>query len=107
MNQGKTILSKVIEKQIVEYFKLICLFIFKITSSLTTIYVDFYDLLKEFPDVPLNFIENILHKRDDFQSSQIKEIMEQCNQKAKELKEKSSKNGENKELVTIFSKISV
>ncbi|KAG4097906.1 exocyst complex component Sec6 [Neocallimastix lanati (nom. inval.)] len=94
-------------KRVTESFRPIRVFVSLITSSLTSIYVDFYDLLKEFPDVPLNFIENILHKRDDFQSSQIKEIMEQCNQKAKELKEKSSKNGENKELVTIFSKISV
>lgn len=94
-------------KRITETFKPLHLFVSLITGSLTGVYLDFYDLLKEYPDIPINFIENTLHKRDDFQSSQIKEIMEQCKQGVKEFKEKAARNGESKEYTTIFSRISV
>jgi len=61
-------------------------------------------LYKEYPDVPLNLIENVLYKRDDLQNAQVKEIMEQCHQKAKEEKEKDV---EAKEITTVFSKLSI
>ncbi|ORX77043.1 exocyst complex component Sec6 [Anaeromyces robustus] len=89
-------------KRVTESFKPIRLFYSMMTSSSTMIFLDFYSLWKEYPDVPLNFIENVLHKRDDLQNAQIKEIMEQCNQKAKEEKEKMTN-----EITTVFSKLSV
>ncbi|OUM65229.1 hypothetical protein PIROE2DRAFT_41842, partial [Piromyces sp. E2] len=75
-------------KRVTESFKPIHMFVAMITSSPTMIFLDYYSLLKEYPDIPLNFIDNVLHKRDDLQYAQIKDIMEQCTQKAKEEKEK-------------------
>jgi len=94
-------------KRVTESFKPVRLFITMISSSPTVIFLDYYSLYKEYPDIPLNFIENVLHKRDDLQNGQIKEIMEQCNQKAKEEKEKLASTGETKEINTIFSKLSI
>jgi len=92
-------------KRVTESFKPVHLFYSMMTSSPTMIFLDFYSLWKEYPDIPLNFIENVLHKRDDLQHAQIKEIMEQCNQKSKEEKEKIT--NEAKELTTVFSKLTI
>jgi len=96
-------------KRVTESFKPVHLFVSMIASSSTMIFLDYYSLYKEFPDVPLNFIENVLYKRDDLQHGQVKEIMEQCTQKAKEEKEKlaAANGGETKEISTIFSKLSI
>ncbi|ORX46377.1 exocyst complex component Sec6 [Piromyces finnis] len=92
-------------KRVTESFKPIHLFVAMITSSPTMIFLDYYSLYKEYSDVPLNFIDNVLHKRDDLQNVQIKDIMEQCNQKAKEEKEKMT--DATKEISSVFSRLSI
>ncbi|OMH84791.1 hypothetical protein AX774_g1675 [Zancudomyces culisetae] len=52
-----------------------------IDATPTMIFLEYFSMLKTFPDVPLILIEDILTKRDDMERSQIKSIME--NLKAK------------------------
>ncbi|KAJ3284204.1 SNARE-binding exocyst subunit S6 [Borealophlyctis nickersoniae] len=47
-------------------------------------FLDFYALWKAYPDVPLEFIELLLGRRDDLDKGQVKEVMEMCRTKAKE-----------------------
>ncbi|KAJ3048787.1 SNARE-binding exocyst subunit S6 [Rhizophlyctis rosea] len=47
-------------------------------------FLDFYALWKAFPDVPLEFVEGVLSRRDDLEKGQVREIMETCRSKAKE-----------------------
>ncbi|KAJ3034579.1 hypothetical protein HDV00_004942, partial [Rhizophlyctis rosea] len=55
-----------------------------IESEAGMAFLDFYALWKQFPDVPMDFVENVLSKRDDLDKAQVKEIMETCRTKAKE-----------------------
>jgi len=55
-----------------------------IEASFETAFIDFFTLWKAYPDVPLSFIEDLLSKRDDFSKSQVKEIMESCNDKVRD-----------------------
>ncbi|KAJ1979353.1 SNARE-binding exocyst subunit S6 [Dimargaris xerosporica] len=52
-----------------------------IESSPTLIFLDFYAMKKQYPDLPLTFIKDILQKRDDIDKSQVKEIMESLRSK--------------------------
>ncbi|KAJ1909533.1 SNARE-binding exocyst subunit S6 [Tieghemiomyces parasiticus] len=54
-----------------------------IESSATLIFLDFYAMKKQYPDLPLSFVKDILQKRDDVDRSQVKEIMETLNNKVK------------------------
>ena len=46
------------------------------------VFLEFYNCWKEYPDLPLDYIEEILSKRDDLDKAKVKEIMESCRQKA-------------------------
>jgi hypothetical protein len=61
-----------------------------IESNPRLLFLDFYALWKAYPDVPLSFVEELLHKRDDLERSEIREIMEQCRTKVLEEKEKNA-----------------
>lgn len=71
-----------------------------IESNPRMAFLDFYALWKPYPDVPLEFAELLLSRRDDLEKAQIKEIMETCRSKAKE-------EGSKLEAIqpTIFSKM--
>jgi len=56
------------------------------SQDTSLIYADFYTIWSSYGDVPLNFIEELLSKRDDLERSQVKAIMEDCRRKAKEEK---------------------
>ncbi|KAI8928085.1 exocyst complex component Sec6-domain-containing protein [Entophlyctis helioformis] len=64
------------------------------------VFLDFYALWKAFPDVPLEFIERVLGKRDDLEKAQLREIMESCRAKAKEERQENVPP-------SLFSKISM
>ncbi|KAH6562713.1 hypothetical protein BASA50_007432 [Batrachochytrium salamandrivorans] len=66
------------------------------------VFLDFYALWKAYPDVPLEYIEKLLSKRDDMEKTLLREIMDSCRTKAKE--EHSTDETTRK---TLFSKISM
>jgi exocyst complex component 3 len=55
-------------------------------SNPRMLYLDFYSLWRAYPDVPLNFIEKLLGKRDDLDKTQLYDLMETCKTKMKEEK---------------------
>lgn len=69
-----------------------------IESNPRTLYIDFYSLWKQFPDMPLDYVEKILSKRDDLDKATIRDIIDQCKQKGIEITKDTP--------VSIFSKIS-
>jgi exocyst complex component 3 len=68
-----------------------------IESNPRTLYIDFYSLWKQFPDMPLDFVEKILSKREDLDKATVRDIIDQCKQKGIEANKDS--------LATIFSKL--
>ncbi|KAJ3356197.1 SNARE-binding exocyst subunit S6 [Kappamyces sp. JEL0680] len=56
-----------------------------IESNPRMLYMDFYSLWNQFPDMPLDFVEKVLGKRDDLDKSTAREIIDQCKAKASEL----------------------
>jgi exocyst complex component 3 len=69
-----------------------------IDSNPRMLYIDFYSLWKQFPDMPLDYVEKILSKRDDLDKATIRDIIDQCKLKASELSKDVTP--------TVFSKIS-
>ncbi|PVU92812.1 hypothetical protein BB559_003571 [Furculomyces boomerangus] len=47
-----------------------------INASPTMIFLEYFSIKKQFPDVPLAMVEDILNKREDIDSSQTREIMD-------------------------------
>eukprot|EP00842_Homolaphlyctis_polyrhiza_P005725 jgi/Hompol1/6153/HPOL_002608-RA len=47
-------------------------------------FLDFYALWKAYPDVPLEYIERLLSKRDDLDKTQVRDMMDSCRSKVKE-----------------------
>ncbi|KAJ1651146.1 SNARE-binding exocyst subunit S6 [Dispira simplex] len=72
-----------------------------IESSPTLIFLDFYSMKKQYPDLPLSFVKDILQKREDVDKSQVKEIMETLTSKVKNDAGTGSLSRQ-----TIFSKLS-
>ena len=70
-----------------------------IESDAEFAFVDFFTLYKAYPDIPLDYVEALLSKRDDLDRSKVKEIMENCRRKVSE--ETNVTN-----TTTLFSKIS-
>lgn len=68
-----------------------------IESSSSMIFLSWYNLWKSYNDVPMNFIEDLLYKRDDLDKASIKEALSNCKAKAKE--------GNPEAVVSLFSKI--
>ncbi len=52
-----------------------------------TAFLDFYTLWKAYPDVPMDFVEWLLTRRDDLDRAAVREVMEQCRSKAEDGKE--------------------
>jgi hypothetical protein len=70
-----------------------------VESNPRMFYIDFYSLWKQYPDMPLDFVEKVISKRDDMDKSTVREIMDLC---------KSKTQGDRQENFqpTVFSKIS-
>lgn len=69
-----------------------------IESNPRTLYIDFYSLWKQFPDMPLDFVEKVLSKRDDLDKATVRDIIDQCKQKGIEVSKDAP--------ATVFSKLS-
>jgi hypothetical protein len=69
-----------------------------IESNPRTLYIDFYSLWKQFPDMPLDFVEKILSKREDLDKATVRDIIDQCKQKGIEITKDNP--------ATVFSKLS-
>ncbi|KAJ3321383.1 SNARE-binding exocyst subunit S6 [Boothiomyces sp. JEL0866] len=86
-------------KRVKASFEVIEKIIGLVESNPRMLYIDFYSLWKQFPDMPLDFVEKVLSKRDDLDKSQVREIMELCRSKTKDERTEDTPP-------TIFSKIS-
>ncbi len=53
----------------------------------STAFLDFYTLWKAYPDVPMDFVEWLLNRRDDLDRNAVREVVEQCRSKADDAKE--------------------
>ena len=51
-----------------------------------TVFIDLFSTLKRFPDLPLDFVEKVLKKRDDLEKTDFKEAIENIKSKLKEIK---------------------
>ncbi|KAJ1730144.1 SNARE-binding exocyst subunit S6 [Coemansia biformis] len=54
-----------------------------IDSTPAMIFLEFFSIKKQYPDLPLALIEDILSKRDDLEKAQLKSIVESLRQKSK------------------------
>ncbi|KAJ2662344.1 SNARE-binding exocyst subunit S6 [Coemansia sp. RSA 1200] len=54
-----------------------------IDSTPTMIFLEFFSVKKQYPDLPLVLVEDILTKRDDLEKQQLKTILESLRQKTK------------------------
>ncbi|KAJ1724788.1 SNARE-binding exocyst subunit S6 [Coemansia erecta] len=54
-----------------------------IDSTPTMIFLEFFSVKKQYPDLPLQLVEDILTKRDDLEKQQLKSILESLRQKSK------------------------
>ncbi|KAJ2161685.1 SNARE-binding exocyst subunit S6 [Coemansia sp. RSA 552] len=54
-----------------------------IDSTPAMIFLEFFSVKKQYPDLPLALIEDILSKRDDLEKQQLKTILESLRQKSK------------------------
>ncbi|PIA17721.1 exocyst complex component Sec6 [Coemansia reversa NRRL 1564] len=54
-----------------------------IDSTPAMIFLEFFSIKKQYPDLPLPLIEDILTKRDDLEKQQLKSILESLRQKSK------------------------
>lgn len=70
-----------------------------VESNPRMFYIDFYSLWKQFPDMPIDFVEKVLSKRDDMDKSTVKEIIDLCKSKTKDERNEHFQP-------TVFSKIS-
>jgi exocyst complex component 3 len=70
-----------------------------VESNPRMFYIDFYSLWKQYPDMPLEFVEKVISKRDDLDKSAIREIIDLC-------KTKTQSDRQENFQPTIFSKIS-
>lgn len=89
--------AKRVEKALDPLVKLRTLLI----ASEKMIFLEFFALIKAYPDVPLALVEELLGKRDDFDRNTLKELMESIRTKLKEEKLIENVN------VSIFSKIKI
>ncbi|KAJ3343128.1 SNARE-binding exocyst subunit S6 [Gonapodya sp. JEL0774] len=52
-----------------------------IGSSARMVFLDLYSLVKAYPDIPLQYVEDVLNKRDDLERSTVKETMADLKEK--------------------------
>lgn len=89
-------------KRVKASFEVVEKIIAMIESNPRLVFLEFYSLWKTYPDVPLSFVEDLLHKRDDLDRSAAREAVEQCKAKVMEEKEK---NPGKEWPVSLFSKL--
>ncbi|KAI8914395.1 exocyst complex component Sec6-domain-containing protein [Gorgonomyces haynaldii] len=73
-------------KRVQQSFEIVQKVIALIDSNPRMMYLDFYSLWKAYPDMPLEYVEKLLSKRDDLDKGQVKDVMETCKTRAKEEK---------------------
>ncbi|KAJ2452977.1 hypothetical protein EV183_002562 [Coemansia sp. RSA 2336] len=66
-----------------ETLNIVRILISLIDSTPAMIFLEFFSVKKQYPDLPLALIEDILSKRDDLEKQQLKTILESLRQKAK------------------------
>ncbi|KAJ2885898.1 SNARE-binding exocyst subunit S6 [Coemansia aciculifera] len=68
---------------VTETLNIVRILISLIDSTPTMIFLEFFSVKKQYPDLPLALVEDILAKRDDLDKSQLKSILESLRQKSK------------------------
>jgi hypothetical protein len=85
-------------KRVQAYFEVIDKIIGIIDSPPRTLYIDFYSLWKQFPDLAMEYVEKVLSKRDDLDKATLRELIDLC-------KTKTMNETREEFEPTIFSKI--
>ncbi|KAJ2358506.1 SNARE-binding exocyst subunit S6, partial [Coemansia sp. RSA 2611] len=68
---------------VTETLSIVRILISLIDSTPTMIFLEFFSVKKQYPDLPLALVEDILAKRDDLDKQQLKGILESLRQKSK------------------------
>ncbi|KAJ2642820.1 SNARE-binding exocyst subunit S6, partial [Coemansia sp. RSA 1694] len=68
---------------VMETLSIVRILISLIDSTPTMIFLEFFSVKKQYPDLPLALVEDILAKRDDLDKQQLKGILESLRQKSK------------------------
>ncbi|KAJ2776822.1 SNARE-binding exocyst subunit S6 [Coemansia interrupta] len=68
---------------VAETLNVVRILISLIDSTPTMIFLEFFSVKKQYPDLPLQLVEDILSKRDDLEKQQLKSILESLRQKSK------------------------
>ncbi|KAI7825605.1 exocyst complex component Sec6-domain-containing protein [Kickxella alabastrina] len=68
---------------VAETLNVVRILISLIDSTPTMIFLEFFSVKKQYPDLPLALVEDILTKRDDLEKQQLKSILESLRQKSK------------------------
>ncbi|KAJ2379484.1 SNARE-binding exocyst subunit S6 [Coemansia sp. RSA 2607] len=68
---------------VAETLNVVRILISLIDSTPTMIFLEFFSVKKQYPDLPLQLVEDILSKRDDLEKQQLKSILESLRQKFK------------------------
>lgn len=87
-------------KRVNSSFEIIGKVIALLESNPRMLYLDFYSLWRAYPDVPLDYIEKLLTKRDDLDKTQLKDLMDTVKTRMKEERVEQFQP-------TLFSKISL
>ncbi|KAJ3390907.1 SNARE-binding exocyst subunit S6 [Entophlyctis sp. JEL0112] len=61
-----------------------------IESNGALLFLDFYTLWRNYPDIPLSFVKELLQKRDDLDKTRVRELMEEIEMKVAEEKEQNA-----------------
>ncbi|KAJ1562706.1 SNARE-binding exocyst subunit S6 [Nowakowskiella sp. JEL0078] len=89
-------------KRVKQSFEVIDKVVAMLESNPRLTYLEFYALFKAFPDVPLQFVEDVIQRRDDLDKATMKEVLESIRSKTRE-----GKSEEEAKMVTVFSKINM
>ncbi|KAI3634554.1 hypothetical protein MIR68_007465 [Amoeboaphelidium protococcarum] len=87
-------------KRVRQTFDVLDKIIAVLESSSTVLFISWYALWKAYNDVPLQFIEDLLYKRDDLDRSELKEAVQAIRAKLKE-----QKDGNAEATTSVFSKM--
>ncbi|KAJ2703862.1 SNARE-binding exocyst subunit S6 [Coemansia sp. IMI 203386] len=68
---------------VLETLNVVRILVSLIDSTPTMIFLEFFSVKKQYPDLPLALVEDILSKRDDLDKQQLKNILESLRQKSK------------------------
>jgi hypothetical protein len=86
------------EKRVTSAFDVIDKIIALIEANPRMLYFDFYSMWKQYPDIPMEYLERLLLKREDMDKQATKEMIELCKSKTSEEKPEETQP-------TVFSKI--